>query len=697
MSWFSDAFRSAGNWIGDQVEAIGNWFGDAANSAWNWISDNISGLPLNFFSVMGTLFPSWNIGGVQYFTPSHSDSDVKSLISGSKWADSTITYSLPDSRSDYEAINPSASGYKPLSAEVESAVHEVMASVAGYVTTGISYAGRNDANIKVAAFEPGSIIVNSHGYYPGVPVYGGDTWLTLGTSTSAQKGSRPYLLAMHELGHSLGLKHTHDSGWGLPKTSAVHDSIEYTVMSYNKTIDSPQTFMQYDIAALQLMYGADFGTNSGNTVYRWSSLTGEMFVNGAGQGVPSDNHIFLTVWDGGGVDTYDLSNFWNNAVVDLTPGGVSRFSDAQLGRKDGTSFVNGNVYNAFQYNGDPRSLIENATTGSGNDKIIGNSANNVLSGNSGNDSLHGGNGSDSLYGGLGNDVLDDAVPSSSAGNYVYGNDYMSGGDGDDRIFGRFGNDKLYGDDGNDYIDAGEDNDVAYGGNGHDIVIGFTGNDELYGDAGNDTLYGGDGSDALYGGAGDDLLDDAIPGFGNFVYGNDMMNGGAGNDRIFGRFGNDLLVGDDGNDYIDAGEDNDVVYGGYGQDTIIGYTGNDHLVGDAGDDVIYGGQGNDVLYGGAGRDIVVFDTALDRYYNVDQMWDFNTYEDQIRLDRGIFKGFGWSVALSIGASAKGWGAQIVYNNVTGELFYDSDGFGYAAQIKFATLSAGLALTSANFVL
>ena len=32
----------------------------------------------------------------------------------------------------------------------------------------------------------------------------------------------------------------------------------------------------------------------------------------------------------------------------------------------------GNVYNAFQYNNDPRSLIENATGGGGNDTIGGN-------------------------------------------------------------------------------------------------------------------------------------------------------------------------------------------------------------------------------------------------------------------------------------------------------------------------------------
>ena len=97
--------------------------------------------------------------------------------------------------------------------------------------------------------------------------------------------------------------------------------------------DYPQTYMQYDIAALQAMYGADFTTNSGNTVYKWSASTGETFVNGVGQGTPLRNKIFLTIWDGGGIDTYDLSNYSGGASIDLAPGGFVKFSDAQLARR----------------------------------------------------------------------------------------------------------------------------------------------------------------------------------------------------------------------------------------------------------------------------------------------------------------------------------------------------------------------------
>jgi len=108
MSWLSDAVTGAGDWLADAVEDAGDWLGEAADNAWNWISDNISGLPLKFFSVMGTLFPSHNFWGAQYFTPNHSDTDVNALMTGSKWSGATITYSLPDSRGDYEWVKPSA-------------------------------------------------------------------------------------------------------------------------------------------------------------------------------------------------------------------------------------------------------------------------------------------------------------------------------------------------------------------------------------------------------------------------------------------------------------------------------------------------------------------------------------------------------------------------------------------------------------
>lgn len=87
----------------------------------------------------------------------------------------------------------------------------------------------------------------------------------------------------------------------------------------NELFGMPQTFMMGDIRALQQMYGADFSTNSTATTYTWSRNTGEAYVNGELSLDPGANRIFMTIWDGGGYDTYDLSNYTTDLQIDLTP------------------------------------------------------------------------------------------------------------------------------------------------------------------------------------------------------------------------------------------------------------------------------------------------------------------------------------------------------------------------------------------
>lgn len=514
-------FSSAFNWIENQY-----------NKVYDWVSNNVSAAPLGLFSTLEYVYPQGRLGSVRYHTPKDLDADVLALFSGSQWGINIVRCSFPDSRSDYQWINPSADGYKPLDFNTEQAVRHVLegwspqsggprmglTSVEGITNLGFDYAGRNGAEIQIAGFNPNSTINRSHGYYPGVPSYGGDTWLEW---NSDLPGSSSYFLTLHELGHSLGLKHPHESGGRVPKMSATHDSPEYTVMSYGSFYDKPQTFMQYDIAALQAMYGADFNENSGNTVYSWSPSSGQTFVNGYGQGATAKNKILLTIWDGGGINTYDFSAYSENAVIDLAPGGTSRFSTAQLAQKNNTTFAKGNVYNAFQFKGDPRSLIENANGGSGNDKIQGNTVANLLKGNNGNDSLYGLSGNDTLQGRIGDDTL--------IGGSGY--DYLDGGEGSDTI---------------DFSDSSVaiyvrlDLSQASGGTANgdrfvnvENIFGGWGADVLYGDAkanilnghfGDDVLYGGAGGDMLYGGEGSDTL--------NVTQDFAHLTGGGGHDRFF---------------------------------------------------------------------------------------------------------------------------------------------------------------------
>src|SRR5262249_1436090 len=150
--------------------------------------------------------------------------------------------------------------------------------------------------------------------------------------------------------------------------------------------NQPQTYMQDDIAALQFLYGANFNTNNTNTTYTFSPTTGQMFINGVGQTAPTGNIIYRTIWDGGGIDTYDLSNYTTNLNIDLNPGAFSNFGIQVANNRplvNGPVFAPGNVANALLYNGDVRSLIENAIGGAGNDTFTGNRVNNVIDGRGG--------------------------------------------------------------------------------------------------------------------------------------------------------------------------------------------------------------------------------------------------------------------------------------------------------------------------
>lgn len=143
--------------------------------------------------------------------------------------------------------------------------------------------------------------------------------------------------------------------------------------------------------------------------------------------------------------------------------------------------------------------------------------------------------------------------------------------------------------------------------------------------------------------------------------------------------------------------------GYGNalgNRLTGNAGNNHLTGQVGNDTLNGGLGDDRLQGGAGNDTFVFNTAIG-IGNVDRIMDFSVVDDTIGLDYAIFVGLapGTLGASALGAHPASQSAtsmeRITYETDSGRLFYDSDGVGAAARVQFATLSAGLALTNADF--
>ncbi|MCB1340407.1 MAG: M10 family metallopeptidase C-terminal domain-containing protein [Pseudooceanicola sp.] len=297
-------------------------------------------------------------------------------------------------------------------------------------------------------------------FYPGTAKNSGDLWLSSENYDYATPlpGNYPGTLLAHELGHTLGLEHGHEAtSFGI--LPAEMDALEYTLMTYrsypggpllyvNESRGFPQGWMMLDIAALQEMYGANYATNSGRTVYSWTPLSGETFVNGATAITPTANRIFATVWDGGGIDTYDLSAYTTGVHVDLAPGAVSLFSTAQRATLDAGTFAQGNIYNALLHGDDPRSLIENATGGSGGDTLRGNTGSNFLRGQAGDDRLGGRRGDDRLNGGADDDRLA-GHSGADALSGAAGNDHLLGGKGGDTLTGGRGGDRMTGGDGAD--------------------------------------------------------------------------------------------------------------------------------------------------------------------------------------------------------------------------------------------------------
>lgn len=344
------------------------------------------------------------------------NTDIDGVLSGYRWASGALTYSFTTSSAQYGYAVP---GFEAFNADQKAATLSVLANYAGVANLTFTEVTNGTGTLRFAeSNDPGT----AYAYYPHTSEYGGDAFFNHRDYNSAPKGTYAYATFLHEIGHALGLDHGQDGLGALPTN---HDSLEYSVMTYRSFVGAdlngytayqgsyPTTLMMADIAALQYMYGANFTANAGDSTYKWNPTTGEMTLNGVSSIKSVTNTVFMTIWDGGGNDTYDFSSYTTNLSINLTPGEWTTSSTAQLANLGLGHYARGNVANAMLYQGNLASLIENATGGSGNDLIVGNVGRNYLRGGNGNDSLKGLAGNDTIDGGAGTDTCYFAIASTA--------------------------------------------------------------------------------------------------------------------------------------------------------------------------------------------------------------------------------------------------------------------------------------------
>jgi Ca2+-binding RTX toxin-like protein len=333
-----------------------------------------------------------------------------------------------------------------------------------------------------------------------------------------------------------------------------------------------------DIAVIQDKYGVNADWAKGNNTYVLKD------VNAPGT-------YYESIWDAGGTDEIvydgarDASIDLRAATLKYEEGGGGRVSYA-FGIFGGFTIANGVT-------------IENARTGAGNDKIVGNDANNVFISGAGNDTLFGGGGDDALYAGQGKDV-------------------MTGGAGKDTFLYAELSDSAVGADRDVITDFEQGTDKI---DLHQLgATGFIGSNAFSGRAGEVRAVSMlDGSLVELDADGDGIADFQLELQGGVLLRSDD-------------FVNLAQLPTDSSDYLLGTSGSDNINGLAGNDTIAGLDGNDSINGGAGSDILIGGLGKDVLFGGIGSDIFDFNSAAESLSgaNRDVIRDFQAGFDRIDL-------------------------------------------------------------------
>jgi len=319
--------------------------------------------------------------------------------------------------------------------------------------------------------------------------------------------------------------------------------------------------------------------------------------------------------------------------------------------------------------------------------LTGNAFDNVLVGAAGDDILDGGTGNDRISGYGGNDVLSTAGASAT----IYG------GEGNDtiRLDGSSTSTGLVaGGDGTDTVRSADLGDFAF----RDVEVLDTYYGFLSGSVKQLASFSGFTADLA---APDTQISFTLRGAGGLLDFTTAISGDNSVDiRDGGLTSKIFITGSTNDDSLFGSGFRDMLNGGNGDDVLFGNEARDMLNGGADNDRLGGGTGHDVLTGGTGNDTFVFDTPIDTGDNRDRITDFTPGLDTFEINQenyfhGLALGQLDPAQFAVG-TATGAGPQIVYNAVSGILFFDVNGAGAGGASQFAVLTGAPILTASDFM-
>ncbi|HEY5800456.1 MAG TPA: DUF4214 domain-containing protein [Burkholderiaceae bacterium] len=289
----------------------------------------------------------------------------------------TMFYSFPDSAPTHFNAQEKA-GFQAFNSAQRDFARKALAEIAAVAD--IRFVESPDAGSPNTIAFANSTLASGGGYarYPSSSPLGSDLILSPGDGNlTPAEGQRSALRIMHELIHTLGVKHSAPGSEQGPYLPAAEANTMWSVMNAGYA-ERPQDYVlklaPLDIAALQYLYGPSKQQQS-NSVLNLSATGANL------------------LWDGGGADTVDGSALNAPLTLYLEPGYWG-----YVGAKADLISAPGQIVVNFG------SALEHAVGGSGNDRITGTAADNQLLGGAGHDTLMGGAGNDLLSGGAGKDV-----------------------------------------------------------------------------------------------------------------------------------------------------------------------------------------------------------------------------------------------------------------------------------------------------